>query len=509
MKPTTTPIVRADGVTIAERYLKRLCDRSFLSMWSYPGVYRDQGQTKKGTDGKEVCDLLVVFREHLIIFSDKDCEFPNTGKVELDWSRWYRRAVRNSADQVYGAERWILSHPERLFIDRACTIPFPIDLPDPSVAKVHRVVVAHAASRRCAQEFGGSGSLMIAPTIIGDKHCAPLKEGGAPFMIGQVNPAKGYVHVFDDTTLNVVMSTLDTITDFVEYLTKKEQFITSGRLLWASGEDDLLAYYLRDIDENEEYNFITQPNVKGVVVEEGLWESFSKSPERQAQIEANEVSYAWDALIEAFSHHAFAGTSYYQSHPGLNNHERSLRLLAREPRTRRRMLARALLEIMEKTPKSIRATRTILPSDIGDPHYVFLLLPEPKGIPYEKYREVRGQLLSNYCMITKLDFPDAQEIIGIATESARGEYGSEDVAYLDAKSWTPEEQQEAKQIKSEMVKLGLLVERKMFSSVENDYPDVPTPAKRQRPIFTQEMKGRNRNEPCPCGSGKKFKKCCG
>lgn len=509
MKPTTSPIVRSDGVTVAERYLKRLCDRSFLSMWSYAGVYRDQGQTKKGTDGKEVCDLLVVFREHVIIFSDKDCEFPDKGNLELDWSRWYRKAVQKSAEQVWGAERWILSYPDRLFIDRACTIPFPIDLPDPSAAKVHRIVVAHAASRRCAKEFGGSGSLMIAPSIIGDSHCTPLKDGGAPFTIGQINPAKGYVHVFDDTTLDVVMKTLDTITDFVEYLTKKERFVTSGRLIWAAGEDDLLAYYLRDIDENEEHDFVVSPNVKGVVVEEGLWESFSRSRERKAQLEADRVSYAWDALIEAFSRHAFAGTSYYQSHPGLNNQERALRLLAREPRTRRRMLARGLLELMEKTPQSIRATRTILPSDPGDPHYVFLLLPEKKGVPYEKYREVRGQLLSNYCMITKLDFPDAQEIVGIATESARGEYGSEDVSYLDARSWTPDEQAEAERIKAEMVKLRLIGKRKMSWGVEQDYPDVPAVADGRRPVFTQEMKGRNRNDPCPCGSGRKFKKCCG
>jgi hypothetical protein len=61
------PIERADGVTEAERYLKRLCDRTFLSLWSYPGVYRDQG-SGKGTEGKEVCDLLVVFENHIIIW---------------------------------------------------------------------------------------------------------------------------------------------------------------------------------------------------------------------------------------------------------------------------------------------------------------------------------------------------------------------------------------------------------------------------------------------------------
>jgi hypothetical protein len=70
--------------------------KTFLSLCSHAGIYRDHG--KSGTrDGKEVCDLLVVFENHVIIFSDKDCGFPNAGDLRLDWSRWFRRAVENSA----------------------------------------------------------------------------------------------------------------------------------------------------------------------------------------------------------------------------------------------------------------------------------------------------------------------------------------------------------------------------------------------------------------------------
>lgn len=192
-----SPVCRAEGVTAAERYLKRLCDHSFLSLWSYPGVYRDQGRGGKAGDGKEVCDLLVVFEDHIIIFSDKDCQFPNTGNLEVDWSRWYRKAIQQSAAQVWGAERWIKSHPDLLFLDRACMQPFPLDLPDLARAKFHRVVVAHDGSRRCREELGGSGSMMIAPDLIGAAHSASEADGGKPFMIGQIDPAKGFVHVFD------------------------------------------------------------------------------------------------------------------------------------------------------------------------------------------------------------------------------------------------------------------------------------------------------------------------
>jgi len=97
-----------NGVNASERYLKQLGDRTFLSLWSHANVHRDQG------GGKEVADLLVVFGNHVLIFSDKECAFPDTGDLDRDWARWYRRAIRNSAKQIWGAEQWIKAHPGRL-----------------------------------------------------------------------------------------------------------------------------------------------------------------------------------------------------------------------------------------------------------------------------------------------------------------------------------------------------------------------------------------------------------
>jgi hypothetical protein len=86
MPPKRQAVRRSEGVTPSERYLKRLCDRSFLSLWSYPGVFRDQGRTNGKGDGKEVCDLLVVFENHVIIFSDKYIQFDNAADVGVGWA---------------------------------------------------------------------------------------------------------------------------------------------------------------------------------------------------------------------------------------------------------------------------------------------------------------------------------------------------------------------------------------------------------------------------------------
>jgi hypothetical protein len=500
---------RTDGITPAERYLKRLCDRSFLSLWSYPGVYRDQGHGGKGGDGKEVCDLLVVFQNHIIIFSDKDCAFPETGDLELDWNRWYKRAVQKSAEQIWGAERWIKSFPRRLFLDRACTKPFPIDLPDPATAKFHRIVVAHDAARRCREELGGSGSLMIVPDVVGAAHTVGGGGEVKPFMIGQVDPARGYVHVFDDTSLEIVMGMLDTVSDFVEYLTKKERFILSGRLGFAAGEEELLAFYLKDLNDAGEHDFIIPPHITTVGIVEGLWEEFTRSPERQAQLAANEVSYSWDALIEAFSTHVLAGTQYYTTHPGyenLPNQEKIFRFLAREPRTRRRLLARSLLEAIRDTPKTMRLTRVMMPSKPGDPYYVFLLLPHLPSVTYEEYREGRLKFLEACCFVAKLKFPEAEDIVGIATESGRGVRGTEDILYYDARAWTEDDAAEAQSLQRD---LNLLTEITKFEGKEKEYPVSPPSPRQHPPGFTPRVPGFPRKQPCPCGSGKKYKRCCG
>jgi preprotein translocase subunit SecA len=42
-------------------------------------------------------------------------------------------------------------------------------------------------------------------------------------------------------------------------------------------------------------------------------------------------------------------------------------------------------------------------------------------------------------------------------------------------------------------------------------PQAPTPAQPQASLKKQKVKGKKigRNDPCPCGSGKKYKHCCG
>lgn len=137
-------------------------------LWSYPCVYQDKGVSQTG-EGKELCDLLVVFENHILIFSDKHCVFPSTGNSELDWSRWYRRSVLAAEKQLRGAERWIKDHPDRIFVDRACKQRFPVSIPSFADAKYHLLVVAHGSVQRTRQALGGAtlGAVAVALTEAG------------------------------------------------------------------------------------------------------------------------------------------------------------------------------------------------------------------------------------------------------------------------------------------------------------------------------------------------------
>ena len=191
-------ITKSAGVTHEEEYLKRLCDGTFLSMWSYPNIYRNQGIKNQG-EGKELCDLLVVFDNHVIIFSDKHCTFPENDDLELAWGRWFRKTVVESANQAWGAARWIQSFPSRLFLDKSCKQPFPIELGLNKEIKFHLIVVSHGVTGVCSKILGGSGSLMLNSQLAGEA------QHTVPFTIGDLDPQKLFIHVLDDTSLEIVL----------------------------------------------------------------------------------------------------------------------------------------------------------------------------------------------------------------------------------------------------------------------------------------------------------------
>jgi len=460
------------GVTSSEKYLIQLATRSFLSLWSYPNLYTDEGRKNDKGDGKELCDLVIIFGDHVLLFSDKHCEYQNNIDIKIAWPRWYRKTILKSARQLIGAESWIKRFSNRIFIDHKCTQNLPLPLPPSNSIKFHRFAVSRGAYAQCREYFGntGTGSLVINTGICGNEH------ERNPFHTGFILPNNGYIHVLDELTLEVLLNEFDTITDFVDYIEMKELLLTKqGRIVLATGEEQLVAQYMSHINHEGKHYFGEIPeDIDGVSFLEGSWEEFIQSNEYKSKKEADKQSYLWDRLIEHFieTHNK---TGFNGEQLSVHYVEPALRILAMESRLRRRMLAPQLLGVIErKVNPGSRFARLGMSNSDPDNVYVFLSLPRPDYIKtYDEYREGRVALLLAHCKVAKLHAPEAKYIIGIACEPHNKRGSSEDLVLLkvDEDNWGKEEESEAKKLQQEA---GLFHDDtiEIYKTTDNEYPDV-------------------------------------
>lgn len=124
----------SEGTTESECILTRLARKAFLSLWSYPKVYSDEGKRDAKGDDKELVDLLVVFGDDVLLFSETSCMFQSHMDMNISWPRWYRRADDKSARQLADAESFIKRFPERVFFDKSCAVPPLLTIPSSRVA---------------------------------------------------------------------------------------------------------------------------------------------------------------------------------------------------------------------------------------------------------------------------------------------------------------------------------------------------------------------------------------
>ena len=446
MHPSKQPaITKGVGLTSTERYLARVAERSFLNLWSYPNPYRDQGQRGDG-DGKELCDQLVVCGRDIIIFSEKNIGWPQSPDVGTAWRRWAKRALLDATRQARGAERWITQFPDRIFLNPRCTERFPIAVPEKGEAVIHLVVVARGAGEACKQHFGDEmGSLRVRPEIVGEQHWVPECE---PFAVGDLNPSGSYVHVMDDTTLDIVLGELDTVVDFTDYLTKKAAFLRSGGLALAAGEQDLLAHYAVRMNEDGEHDFVEHGTLRGppLEVEPGLYEKFEQDPRYLVRKRADAPSYFWDRLIELFTNHIIDGTSVIlDGHDyDLEKLELGVRYMALQRRVVRRGLGGAVAEALTREAAELMFRRAmVVPAGLPECETGFFVLTmkrldwmKRRG-SYEDFRMKRANVGLIYAKGLLARFPHLERVVGVACDPAiKGQGGSEELIYVEQAQWS-------------------------------------------------------------------------
>lgn len=361
---------------------------------------------------------MVVFGDAIIIFSDKSCKYPNTDNPLLNWTRWYRAAITDSAAQIRMAESSIRRLPKAVWLDREATSPLPIELPDISTARVFRICV------------------VLGPPFA----ISPAVQGSSmPHMIGRVDEQDGWIHVFNGLQLRALLQELSTTADFVLYLERKEAALLRGRLHYAASELDLVAYFTA--------NNRRIPSAScGLCLPEKLWEDLRANPLYQNRIKQDGVSYFWDSKIERLIKDYMDSELEKGNDLEMIYFEKVARLMAREHRFCRRALVMWISQRVSTVRPGIDELGSCFPSKTGDLVYVLLIGPGSTREDYEEYRKTRYMSLELRCYAAKHQFPSTRYILGLAMDVSGGRGGSEDYLLLDTedKDWGSEDVERAK-----------------------------------------------------------------
>jgi hypothetical protein len=273
------------------------------------------------------------------------------------------------------------------------------------------------------------------------------------------------VHVFDEAHLHIILQELDTITDFVDYLRARRRIIEGGALFVAASEEDLLALYVKDVNEKGEHDFVVKSGIslmpgEHIGVLEGSYKEMRNREEYHRKKRADAVSYLWDYLIEKFARNYLGGTlapmpDGLGEFDGRNGGaELGLRYMALERRINRRAHSEAILGAFERLNESggNRLFRAMLDENLEKSTGFCILLMKrammPEGTSFDDYRTLRSHTLAVYVEGLLERNRHLKRVVGIATEGEIAGPKSEDLIYMEPPTWTEEAIREARERES-------------------------------------------------------------
>jgi hypothetical protein len=316
--------------------------------------------------------------------------------------------------------------------------------------------------------------------------------------INKENP----VHVFDSHNLPIIFSELDTFFDFTSYLDAKVDAIKAYDMLSYCGEEDLLAHYFRNFDESKMKHFVgtSEKNINGLMIGEGEWKLFIELEQYKRKKLEDKVSYLWDKIIQTTCQYTLDGTIGGSS--PLRGRS-AIHEMAKEPRFHRRFLSERMIQSIINFPEtSQRIVRNLsyTQSFYEDKGYVFLQLKVDGISDYEnEYRPKRRAILEIACGAAKNKFEHLKKVIDIIIDAPKyAEKNSEDFILMDCTDWPDERREHYKKANDGF---GFFETGIINKTTVTEFPNV------SKPKVTSQVKV-GRNDPCPCGSGKKYKKCC-
>lgn len=371
-------------MTPSETFVADLCKKSFLPFWSFPNPLQKKN--------KELCDVLIVCDNDIIIISVKDIKISCHSDEGVQYERWQKKAILSSIDQIYGAERFLKNVDEVVLSDNITKI----SLPPKETRRVFRIAVAFGGENKYSLETGQFG--------------------------------QGFVHVFDEESTFTIFDELDTITDFINYLIAKEKFLVNKRIL-VPKEVDFLALYI-----HTSLDLGIDPDT--VVLDDGLWLDYAKSAEYKKWKQEIKVSYIWDEIVSQLHAIHIIENKTSGSRSDL---ERATRLITLEPRINRLELGMTLNDAIQKKVKA----RMIKALPGSNHSYVFMPLSDKNWNRKEKELQLR-------CLVARYENRGADIVIGISLGKGSANEYIFDIVYFNIPNLTSEMIEKIKSAKQEL-----------------------------------------------------------
>lgn len=347
-------------MTKSEEWAYNLCRKSFFSLFSFVNPI--------GKKGKELCDVIVICGNDIILISVKEININQTNNYDVDYSRWNKRAIEDSLKQLNGAERFLKSVSSFKLKDSKEEIELPKE------KSFYKIALA----------IGGKGKFPIPESIRNN----------------------GYVNIMDETAFHSIISELDTITDFILYLKEKQTKLFDIHFT-GNGEEDLLAFYLCN-----ELNF---PEKAFLYFDEGIYDNLKQSEDYLQDIEHKKESYKWDFIINHFTQNYFRKNGYNTT--TLNDMRRACEIMAQETRYERIKLIDNLNTVINS---NVRARIYFSPSFN---HIIYVFVSGKFDNEEQRIKETEHR-----CLAAAFLFNKSAVVIGIAWET-NSNYEVYDIVY--------------------------------------------------------------------------------
>ncbi len=362
----------------AESFVNELAIKTFLTDWCYlnPSL----------PNGKELCDLLVIFDNVAIIWQIKD--------LKLDKNGHYKDAeVNKNLRQLAGARRQLFD------------LKTTIKLNNP---------------RRSNELLNSSQitEIYLISILLGEG------EDYFPFV---ETIRTDTVHVFTRSFTESILTELDTIADFIAYLKTKESLVQQDkRITIIGGEEQLLGFYILNNRSFSRFDTATH-----IMLEDDIWHGLQDNTQYQAKKKQDEISYGWDGIIN-------------RVHEGSTEYEPIARELARPNRFHRRFLSKTfynahVIAHNDNKPNTFRRF-----GELDGVTYCFIFCNENES-PDNRKAELQAT-----CYVARGRYLANKLVIGIATEKYIKPICSYSFCLLEIPTWTDENQSAMEEIQQKL-----------------------------------------------------------